>query len=76
MRDFWALLQNHNFSKLWGSQIMSQVAQNLLFFALIIRVFELASHTKFANISVALVVLAFGIPAIFFGLVAGAYVDY
>lgn len=75
MHDYLRLIRNFNFTKLWGSQILSQVAQNLLYFALIIRVFELASHTKFANISVAMVVLAFGLPAIFFGVIAGTYVD-
>jgi MFS family permease len=76
LSDYIQLLRNTNFLKLWGSQIFSQVAQNLLFFALIIRVFELAEGTRFANVSVALVVLAFGIPAILFGPLAGLYVDY
>ncbi|HVE80655.1 MAG TPA: MFS transporter [Candidatus Dormibacteraeota bacterium] len=76
MNNYLQLLRNSSFVKLWGSQIFSQVAQNLLFFALIIRVFELAAETKFANVSVAMLVLAFGIPAILFGPLAGAYVDY
>lgn len=76
MTDYIQLFRNFNFLKLWGSQIFSQVAQNLLFFALIIRVFDLADGTRFANVSVALVVLAFGIPAIFFGPLAGVYADY
>lgn len=76
MREYLQLAKNHQFAKLWGSQILSQVAQNLLYFTLIIRVFELAAGTRFANISVALVVLAFGVPAIFFGVLAGTYVDH
>jgi MFS family permease len=76
MNPYASLLRNGNFTKLWGSQILSQIAQNLLFFALIIRVFDLASGTHFANVSVALLVLAFGIPAIIFGPLAGVYVDY
>jgi MFS family permease len=71
-----ALLRNLNFGRLWGSQILSQVAQNLLNFALIIRVFELAQHTNLANFSVALVVLSFGVPSIFFAAAAGVYVDH
>ena len=70
------LLRNADFSRLWGSQILSQVAQNLLNFALIIRVFELAQHTRFANVSVALLVLSFGVPSIFFAAAAGVYVDH
>ena len=60
------LLHNRNFARLWGSPNPSQVAQQLLNFALIVRVFELAQHTRLANISVALVVLSFGVPSIFF----------
>jgi MFS family permease len=71
-----SLLHNHNFSRLWGSQILSQVAQQLLNFALIVRVFELAQHTRLANISVALVVLSFGVPSILFAATAGVYVDH
>lgn len=74
--DYLTLTRNPNFSKLWGSQILSQIAQNLLNFALIIRVFELAEGTRLANISVALLVLAFGVPSVIFAAVAGVYVDY
>ena len=70
------LLTNFNFMKLWLAQIFSQLAANLLNFALIIRVFYLAAGTKYASISVSLLVLAFGIPSIIFALLAGAYVDH
>ncbi|TXI86159.1 MAG: arabinose efflux permease, partial [Chryseobacterium sp.] len=70
------LLTNFNFMKLWLAQIFSQLAANLLNFALIIRVFDLAAGTKYASISVSLLVLAFGIPSIIFALLAGAYVDH
>jgi MFS family permease len=66
---------NPSFARLWGSQALSQTAQNLLNFALIIRVFELAQHTRFANFSVALLILSFGVPSIVFAAVAGVYVD-
>lgn len=71
-----ALLTNVNFMKLWLAQIFSQLAANLLNFALIIRVFDLAAGTKYASISVSLLVLAFGVPSIIFALLAGAYVDH
>lgn len=70
------LIKNANFSRLWGAQVLSQIAQNLLNFALIIRVFDLAQGTRLANVSVALVILSFGIPSIFFAAAAGVYVDH
>ena len=70
------LVKNRNFRRLWSAQILSQIAQNLLNFALIIRVFDLAQGTKLANIAVALVILAFGIPSIFFAAAAGVYIDH
>ena len=70
------LFTNLNFLKLWISQLFSQLSANLLNFALIIRVFDLAAGTKYASISVSLLVLAFGVPSIIFALLAGAYVDH
>jgi hypothetical protein len=40
--DAQRLVHNRNFRRLWSAQILSQIAQNLLNFALIIRVFDLA----------------------------------
>ena len=71
-----SIVHNANFNRLWGAQILSQIAQNLLNFALIIRVFQLAEGTRFANVSVALLILSFGIPSIFFAAAAGVYVDH
>lgn len=70
------LWHNRNFTRLWSAQILSQIAQNLLNFALIIRVFDLAEGTRFASIAVALVILSFGIPSIFFAAAAGVFVDH
>lgn len=70
------LFKNFNFLKLWGSQLLSQIASNLLNFALIIRVFELAQGTRFTNIAVSLLILSFGVPSIFFAVYAGAYIDH
>src|SRR5206468_3795444 len=74
--EYFSLLHYGNFTKLWGAQIFSQVGQNLLNFALIILVYDLAQHTHFANISVALLVLSFGLPSLLFAPIAGTYVDY
>lgn len=76
LRDDVSVLRNKNFNLLWGAQILSQIAQNLLNFALIIRVFQLADGTRLANVSVALLILSFGIPSIFFAAAAGVYVDH
>lgn len=68
--------RNPQFAKLWSAQILSQIAQNLLNFALIIRVYELAAQTQFANVSVSLLILSFAVPSIFFAAIAGIYVDH
>ncbi|MDP4038635.1 MAG: MFS transporter [bacterium] len=70
------LIKNANFLKLWFAQITSQLAQNLLNFALIIRVFDLASGTKFANLAVSFLILSFAIPSIIFAVFAGNYIDH
>jgi MFS family permease len=73
--DYLRALREPNFRKLWSSQILSQVAQNLLNFALIIQVFNATAGSRFGNVAVSLLVLAFGVPSIFFAAFAGAMVD-
>jgi predicted MFS family arabinose efflux permease len=63
------------FSFLWTSQILSQVAINLLNFALIINVYNTSGGKNFANIVISLLVLSYGLPSIFFAAIAGALVD-
>jgi MFS family permease len=74
--DAVSVARNPHFNRLWAAQILSQIAQNLLNFALIIRVYQLAQHTRLANIAVALLILSFGVPSIFFAAAAGVYVDH
>jgi MFS family permease len=64
------------FTKLWLAQILSQVAANLLNFALIILVYDLTLGSRFASFSVSLLVLSFAIPSIFAAPAAGTFVDY
>ncbi len=71
-----SILRNTNFLKIWFAQLTSQLAANLLNFALIIRVYDLAAQTPYANIAVSLLILAFGIPSVIFAVLAGAYVDH
>lgn len=70
------LLRSWDFDKLWGAQVFSQLAANILNFALIIRVYELAAGTRFANIAVSIFILSFGLPSIFFAVFAGAFTDH
>ncbi len=60
-----------SFVFLWIGEIFTQISFNLLNFFLILHIYQL---TK-SNTAVSLVVLSFTIPAIFFGILAGAYVD-
>lgn len=53
------------------SEFFSQFAMNLLNFILLIVVFQLSN----SNLAVAGVVLSFTLPSIFFGILAGVYVD-
>jgi MFS family permease len=69
--SFRELIKNRNFLKLWISQICSQFSTRMITLALIISVFQ----TTKSNTLVVLLVFAFAIPALIFGLPAGAYVD-
>lgn len=70
------ILRNFNFLKLWGAQLSSQLAANFLNFALIIRVFNLAAGTRYANLAVSFLILSFGVPSIFFAIFAGSIIDH
>src|SRR3989344_3267149 len=56
---------------LWFGQICSQMAVNTLLFVLALRVYD----TTNSNTAVSVLFLAYGIPAVLFGLVAGTLVD-
>lgn len=76
MVEYIRVIRHPDFTKLWLAQILSQVAANLLNFALIILVYNLTKESQFANFSVSLLVLSFAIPAILSAPIAGAYVDH
>lgn len=65
------VFSERSFLYLWIGEIFTQVATNLFNFFLILLVFKL-THS---NTAVSGVVLSFTIPAIFFGSIAGVYVD-
>ncbi|MFC1651703.1 MFS transporter [Patescibacteria group bacterium] len=71
MNNYFNVLRNSNFLKLWGSQIFSQVSIHMLNFVLIMRVFELTQTTIF----VSFLLLCIGAPYVLFGLIGGSIVD-
>jgi MFS family permease len=72
-----AVLRNGPFLRLWIAQLLSQTANNMVNFALLIRVQNIIEihHVRQANTATSLVILAFSLPAILFGPVAGVIAD-
>ncbi len=73
---FWPVLQNRNFLVLWSGQVFSQLADKVylvLMVAIIGSQFEAPGQTISGWISA--VMVAFTIPAVLFGSLAGVYVD-
>lgn len=62
---------NRHFLKLWGSQLLSLTAFNMVNFTLLLRVYDLTNSATF----VSLFVLSFGIPSLLFGAIAGVFAD-
>lgn len=69
--DYFSVLQNRNFAKLWVSQITSQLTNYILSFAILIKVFKLTD----SSLSVSLIIMAFGLATVFFGSIAGVIAD-
>lgn len=65
------ILLKRPFLFLWFAQIFSQLAFNMMNFILILLVFEKTS----SNTAVSGLVISFTLPALFFGMLAGIYVD-
>jgi MFS family permease len=61
-----------SFRFLWIGQVCSQIGANMLLSILALRIYEL---TK-SNTAVSALYLAYGIPAVFFGMFSGALVDH
>lgn len=73
---FWPVLQNRNFLALWSGQVFSQLADKIylvLMIALITSRFQAAGQTVSGWVSS--IMIAFTIPAVLFGSVAGVFVD-
>jgi MFS family permease len=71
------VLRNRAFLRLWMSQAFSQVASNMVNFALLLRVRNIVEvhDIKQANTAISLVILSFSLPAVLFGPIAGVIAD-
>ncbi|MGB0562886.1 MAG: MFS transporter [Spirulinaceae cyanobacterium] len=73
---FGPVLRNRRFVLLWGGQIASQLADKVylvMMIALITQVFQVEEDTISSWVSA--IMIAFTIPAVLFGSLAGVYVD-
>ncbi|MDQ3540378.1 MAG: MFS transporter, partial [Chloroflexota bacterium] len=75
--SFGAVLKNRPFLRLWLAQAISQTAQNVINFALLLRVRSIIEYHELpgANTAISLVILAFSLPAVLFGPLAGVMAD-
>ncbi|MEO5953042.1 MAG: MFS transporter, partial [Chloroflexia bacterium] len=65
------VLRNTDFLKLWIAQILSQTAQQIVNFALILQVERLTGSST----AVSIVIICFTIPAVLFAAIAGVFVE-
>lgn len=74
---FGAVLRNGPFLRLWLAQVLSMTANNMVNFALLLRVTDIVTFHQVAgaNTAVSLVILSFSIPSVLFGPVAGVAAD-
>ncbi|MEM9806403.1 MAG: MFS transporter [Cyanobacteria bacterium P01_D01_bin.56] len=73
---FWPVFKNRNFLTLWGGQVFSQLADKVylvLMIAIIASQYKVPGQTISGWVSA--VMIAFTIPAMLFGSLAGVYVD-
>jgi MFS family permease len=75
--SFRAVLGNFAFLRLWLAQAVSQTANSMVDFSLLLSVGEVVDfhHVAQANTAVSFVILAFSLPSVVFGPIAGAVAD-
>lgn len=75
--SFRAVLGNYPFLRLWIAQAVSQTANSMVDFSLLLRVGQTVDYHNVAqaNTAVSFVILAFSLPAVVFGPIAGAVAD-
>lgn len=72
-----AVLRNGAFLRLWVIQALTQILQNMINFALLLRVRDVVEvhQLPHANTAISLVILSFSLPAVIFGPLAGVIAD-
>jgi MFS family permease len=70
--SFGAVLGNRNFLFLWMAQLISQLAQQMINYALVVQVAKLSNASSTATAGI---VICFTVPAILFSAIAGVFVD-
>ena len=68
---FSVVLSNPGFLLLWMGQLLSQLADRIFIYVLMILAYSLTR----SNLGVSIPMLSFGIPSILFGSIAGVYAD-
>lgn len=71
------VLRNGAFVRLWTIQAVTQILQNMVNFALLLRVRDVVEVHDLtnANTAISLVILSFSLPAVLFGPIAGVLAD-
>ncbi|XFA73929.1 MFS transporter [Thermosynechococcaceae cyanobacterium Okahandja] len=72
---FAALMRNTNFLKLWGGQIISQLADKIFLVLLITLAVSYDASYELPGSKASAVMIANTLPAVFFGSTAGTFVD-
>lgn len=65
-------LSHHPFRQLWLGQLFSQIGANMLLSILALRIYEITR----SNTAVSALYVAYAVPAVVFGMLAGAIVDH
>ncbi len=75
-RGLWPVFRNRNFLTLWSGQVFSQIADKI-YLVLMISIISSTFKSPDQTISgwVSAIMIAFTIPAVLFGSLAGVYVD-
>ncbi|HYC79606.1 MAG TPA: MFS transporter [Candidatus Binatia bacterium] len=71
LKPYLEVLKNHDFTKLWFTQICTQLTRFILSFAVLLQAFKLTD----SSLAVSFILVAFGLATVFFGSLAGVYAD-
>lgn len=71
IKPYFDVLRNLNFTKLWFTQLCTQLTRYILSFAVILQAFRLTD----SSLAVSFILVAFGLATVVFGSLAGVYAD-